>query len=87
MIEPEVSTIAKDMIEGFHNYEPLVGATLQSYVETTSSVGLVTADNSNLLFGGFSLFCSALPGTQFICVPMAVGFVYEWFDQTIAHMF
>ena len=87
MIEPEVSTIAKEMVEGFHNYEPLVGATLKSYVETTSSIGLVTADNSNLLFGGFSLFCATLPGTQFICVPMAVGFVYEWFDQTIAHMF
>lgn len=68
-----------------NNIEAIKGtplnAGIQSYVDTVSTVGLIGAEEGTAFMGGLAMFCSTLPGTQFICVPMAVGFAYEWFTM------
>jgi hypothetical protein len=86
MIEP--NEIAYSVNEGFNILKSVpVQATLQSYVETTNVTGMITADTGNALMGGFSLYCSTFPAAAPVCIPMAIGFIYEWFNLTFAHMF
>ena len=82
----EASDIVNTVNEGWNTLRgtPL-NATIQSYVETTTVTGLITADEATAFFGLGYMFCS-MPGTNFICIPMGIGFVYEWVDQVFTHL-
>ena len=46
---------------------------------------LITGEPGAAFFGGFVLFCSTWPAaTAHICVPLAIGCVYEWWNQVSA---
>ena len=48
-------------------------------------IDLINGPPDVAFFGGFVLFCSTWPAaTAFICVPLAIGFVYEWWTQVSA---
>ena len=82
----EVGDIVNTVNEGWNTLRgtPL-NATIQSYVETTTVTGMITADEATAFFGLGYMFCS-MPGTNFICIPMGIGVVYEWFDLVFAHL-
>ena len=46
---------------------------------------MITGDPDVAFFGGLALFCTTWPvAAAHVCVPSAIGFVYEWWTQVSA---
>jgi len=46
---------------------------------------MITGDPDVAFFGGLALFCTTWPvAAAHVCVPLAIGFVYEWWTQVSA---
>ena len=46
---------------------------------------LITGDPDVAFFGGLALFCTTWPvAAAHVCVPLAIGFLYEWWTQVSA---
>ena len=69
--------------------EPLTNvteATVGAFnVPVLYQMDLITGDPDVAFFGGFVLFCTTWPvAAAHVCVPLAIGFVYEWWTQVSA---
>ena len=46
---------------------------------------MITGDPDVAFFGGLALFCTTWPvAAAHVCVPLAIGFLYEWWTQVSA---
>ena len=85
MIDVDLTNMIPETVQAVSAFD--LETSLKSYVETTSTIGLINADDGTALMSGFTLYCSTFPAAAPVCIPMAIGFVYQWFDQVFGHMF
>jgi len=46
---------------------------------------MITCEPDVVFFCGFALFCTTWPvSATHVCVPLVIGFVYEWWTQVSA---